>query len=168
MDQNKNRCGFGRYVAKFDSDRAGGPKTACDKEPLHDIHSPEFDAKSFPGITKTKWLGIRLVVRTISAKGHVKVEAWVDNTEGKNGGEWRLNSQWIDDGTSKYVIDGKQHFIDACMSSSNPDCLLKFGGEPALNKPWLKASRHCNWRIQNVDKLRFKWMSVREIDPLQA
>jgi hypothetical protein len=171
MDQNKNRCGFGRYVAKFDHGRASGPKTACDKEVMHDLHTSEFNTKPFPGFNQNKWLGIRLIVRTITQNNNVKVEAWIDTTGGKKGGTWTKNSEWIDDGTSQFQLEDKQHFIDACMTTDDPDTPLKINGQGPhdpknLNQRWLKASRHCYWRIQNVDRLMFKWMSVREINPL--
>lgn len=175
FDGSGNRCGFGRYVAKFDHGRASGPKTACDKEVMHPIHtSEEVDAQPFSGFFTDKWIGIKQITRTIAGSSRVKVEAWVDDTGGLNGGNWVKNSEWTDDGSipiDPVDITTNQSFVDACMISDDPYTPLKVNSQPPastanLTQVWLDAARHCWWRIENCDKVRFKWMSVREIDPL--
>ncbi len=171
MDSEGDRCGWGRYVAKFDHGRGGGPATACDKEIIHPIHSPEHDAHPFSGFFNNKWIGIKQITRTITSTGRVKVEAWVDETGGVNGGTWVKNSEWIDDGTDEPVIGSNQSYIDDCMTSSDNNTPLKINGTGSSNQDnlkqvWKHASRHCYWRTEQADKTRYKWVSVREINAL--
>ncbi len=171
-DSEGDRCGFGRYVVKYDHGRSSGPKMACDKEVMHPIHTTtEFNAQSFPGFSTTTWLGCKMLCRTTADGNSVKVEGYIDTTGGANGGIWQKITEWTDDGTADVQITGNESYITDCTTSSDPDCpLLVNGVGPASNnnlkQVWKKAAKHCGVRIQNCDQVRFKWMSVREIPSL--
>lgn len=103
------------------------------------INSPEetFPWKSSNGeIPKDKWIGYKFIVRTIESTGDVKLELYMDTTNGIEGGEWEQVLEFIDDGN--------------------------WGGKKIFSEP----STSIFLRDDGLGIAQYKNFSIREISPL--
>lgn len=106
------------------------------------------------------WIGVKFVVQDEVSTGHVRFRMYVDFTNGQNGGDWREVLDEADRGDwesrdhdmSRCVREGKRTGIREIITAS------KSGGITMLRNTW--NGRQPNFRMD------FKWMTVREIDPL--
>lgn len=128
-----------------------------EKETAHPRNEAIRNVEVFPGgMPRGRWIGVKFVVYD-DADG-VHLELWLDETEGRDGGDWRLITQAVDDGRLFGSV--------ACAPGIDP--LAPLTGEPTR---WGSESGRPNlsvfFRSDGIatDGLIYRWASVREISP---
>lgn len=133
-------------------------KMDFEKETSHPNSTPVASKSLFSGgLPYDKWIGYKYIVYDLP-DGNVKMELWLDETDGKNGGDWKKVNEFIDTGKN-FGVNAK-----ACRSGIDP--ALKLANDN--NRPGSESGKPnvtVYWRSDNVgtDGLIYKKMSVREI-----
>ena len=111
------------------------------------------------GMPYNTWIGYKYVVYDLP-DGNVKLELWIDMTDGLNGGDWKKVNEMIDNGTN-FGIGGR-----SCKSGVAPTLKLTNSNQRAGSESG-KPNATVYWRSDNVgtNGLIYKKMSVREIKP---
>ncbi|PCK06007.1 MAG: hypothetical protein COA42_17670, partial [Alteromonadaceae bacterium] len=96
-----------------------------------------------------QWIGMKYVVYT-QAVGEVKLQAWLDLTEGENGGDWQLLGEYIDMG-SNWNADADWGSLDATGCNYDTNHVIDPG--------------HGVVFIRNTQgESEYKWVTIREIE----
>jgi hypothetical protein len=111
------------------------------------------------GMPKNQWIGYKYVVYDL-ADGNVKVELYMDLTDGVNGGTWNKVNEMIDNG-SNWGVGGV-----TCKAGLSPTMKLN-KGDARTGSETGKPNMTVYFRSDDVNAngLVYKKMSVREIAP---
>ncbi len=117
-----------------------------------EIHFPTYTKENpiatlYPdGMPKNQWIGMKYVVYNVNGGQDVKMELWIDTTDGRAGGDWKKVMQYVDRG-------------DWAISSDEPAALCGYSADEKL----LEGGPAIIVRNDSVGKQLYKNVSIREI-----
>jgi hypothetical protein len=124
----------------------------------------------------TKWIGMKFVLRTMTAAGHVRQEGYIDRSNGRNGGNWVKVVDFIDNGIDGGIFKGTvKSDLEARWAMTGgcgEDFALntsRFVSTPIINQynpVLLRSAYACYFRAERLGSMDLKWFSCREVDPL--
>jgi hypothetical protein len=176
--RHETSCSFGNYLIKFRDTRGDTgqaepvdpPETlvSIECEVLHPHYRRHLDEHVWGGIVKGQWMGFKIVTRDMTETGYIKVEGYVNYDITK-----QTMSDWIK--ITEFIFTGANVFPDAGWPNE-PDVIACSGsGDGQADKMiagnlnmflYKQTGNECWWRINGMKNTRWKFASVREINPL--
>ena len=117
-----------------------------------EIHWPTYTKENplqmlYPnGVPKNQWIGMKYVVYNVNGDQDVKMELWIDETNGRAGGDWKKVMEYVDRG-------------GWAISSDEPAELCGYSADEKL----LDGGPAIIIRNDGVEKQLYKNVSIREI-----
>lgn len=106
-------------------------------------------------LPRDTWIGHKFVCYTTPSNS-VKLETWIDKTEGLNGGDWQKVHELEDDGNPLWTTPYP-------CSDTPPDAVIRVRGFCFIRNSYMPTG------VSEVDGSNahsmYKWMTVREISP---
>ena len=126
---------------------------AFTKELVHSTARGKGIQTLFPnGMPYDVWIGLKFVVYNINNDSEVKLELYIDQTNGLNGGDWQLIGEFVDDGNWSGGVDEE---LAGCMERG----LFPDGEFHVITE----GNGVVFIRDTDVDEGRYKLLTVREI-----
>ncbi len=91
------------------------------------------------------WIGHKFVLRDVDNGIHVKLQMYLDLTDGLNGGDWKLVTEWKDDGNWAVPPNPCGIPVTKVILEDNPSVFI---------------------RNTDITSVLYKKFNIREIDPL--
>ncbi len=120
------------------------------------------------GMPRNRWIGYKFVVRDAEAGTKVRLELWLDDTDGAAGGRWVRVLAFVDDGSSLGKnADCDGHACNPCAPGVDPALPLTSSDQRAGSETH-RPNATVYFRSDGVGAggLLLKKMSVREIPAL--
>lgn len=175
--RHETSCSFGNYLVIWRDHTHGAPSgedtttkyVAVEVEPMHPFYVRHLGELGLPaGLPKDQWIGLKQITRNMTASGNIKVEGYINyDIANQTSGAWTPLVSYTFTGTNPTVPSAwaSDAAVDACvgtgdgqgtkMNDGDEECFRYTG---TGNMAWVRAN--------NVTSTRFKFASVREIDPL--
>lgn len=149
----RGRCDTRGYGARLRFDGHAD----FEKETAHPDNHAIRDVELFPGgLPARTWIGMKFVV--YDAADGVHLELWLDLTNGRDGGDWRMVSAAVDDGTLFGEVP--------CAAGIDPRAALTGDARRAGSESGL-PNLSVYFRSDGIgpEGMVYRWASVREISP---
>jgi hypothetical protein len=175
--RHETACSFGNYLVKFrdTTGDSGNPTpqvpteklTSVEVEVLHPVYRRRLDEKIWAtGIPKGQWVGFKQITRTMTSTLDVRVEGWV-NYDIEDQQAWAKVSEFTITSSNLSPDSGwaTDPIVTGCSNQGDGQANKIISGDPNMFKYTLTGNK-CWWRINGMKNARWKFASVREIDPL--
>lgn len=175
QDHGRCACNGNGYISEWGI-RASGAfrwRHGFRKEFIHPHYAeqtwPSLVIKHEPSMQVGKWVGHKFICRNVNSARHVLLQSWRDDTDALNGGQWVKVNEYIDKGGWKVnpddILSGS---FQNDLNTKCSDCCLDGPPPGGVNTDviWTSPRISCYLRTDNVEDMRFKNFSIREISPL--
>jgi hypothetical protein len=143
---------YHRGDSTSDDSSASSPNTVSAFPNLSTSVDPATGLHTMP---KNTWIGYKFVVRSINNNAAVKMETWMDMTNGQNGGDWKKLNEYTDKGgwNATYYYSSYSPTNWPCSTVPKDNVLTH-------------AMPYIFVRADAVNEIDYKNFSIREISQL--
>lgn len=159
IDKNKIKCQGSCYKARLSFE--GKPDLAKQYYYIGGSQGYRFSGTNFPETKNKKniksimkrWIGVKTCVFNLP-DGNVKIEMWVDQHLDDNGNPTDNANTW--DKVYEIIDSGQMGEVQECVAHC---------GAPSANQVFNWGGPEVVFRIDEIENMEFKKLSVREITP---